>query len=157
MTTFSAEGEPVDESPETDDFIHELLGVTQEDIDAWPPPYRDGQVHVMSEKCGTCVFRPGNLMNLPPGKLKGMADHVQETGIPFSCHQTLAYSEPRYREHYEGMALCAGAVENYGEQSVIMRMAHAMDVIVEVGAYPSSKITDRPTDTDQARPETSAS
>ena len=157
MTTFDAEGEPVDESPETDDFIHELLGVTEEDIANWPPPYRDGKVHVMESKCSTCVFRGGNLMHLPPGKLKGMAEHVQETGIPFSCHQTLAYSESRYREHYQGMALCAGAVENYGEQSVIMRMAHAMDVIVQVEKYPSSPISDRPADTAEASREASAS
>lgn len=104
----------------------------------YPPPYRDGKVHVMAEKCFTCVFRPGNIMHLSPGRLKSMADHVQETGVPFSCHQTLAYSEERYRDHYQGNALCAGAVENYGDKSVVMRMAHACDVIEEVEPYPGT-------------------
>lgn len=146
MTTFNAEGNPIDEDS---NFLNEILDVTDEEIAAWPPPYRDGKVHVMSEKCSSCVFRAGNPMHLPPGKFKGMAEHVKETGIPFSCHQTLAYSERRYRDHYAGMALCAGAVESYGDQSVVMRMANAMNVIVLVGTYPSSKVADRPTESER--------
>lgn len=98
-------------------------------------PFRDGKVHVMSDKCSTCVFRPGNLMHLSPGRLKGMVDHVQETGVPFSCHQTLPYAEGAYVEHYGGAALCHGAVERYGEDSIIMRMAHAHEIIESVEPY----------------------
>lgn len=97
-----------------------------------PEPYRDGYVHVMADKCSTCVFRPGNLMHLEPGRLQSMAADVQETGIPFSCHQTLPYSSQKYLDHYGGAALCAGAVEAYGDWSPILRLAAAKDVIAYV-------------------------
>ena len=102
----------------------------------WGQPYRDDRVHVMREKCTTCVFRPGNLMHLNPGRLQDMAAQVQESGVPFSCHQTLSYSAPKYKEHYDGMALCRGAVDAYGDESVVIRMAYAMDVVEEVEPYP---------------------
>lgn len=98
-------------------------------------PYRDGKVHIMSEKCSTCVFRPGDPMNLRPGRLKELTDHVQETGVPFSCHQTLPYASKVHTEHYGGAALCHGAVESYGDQSIPMRMARALDAVVEVEPY----------------------
>ena len=102
----------------------------------WGQPYRDGKVHVMAEKCGTCVFHPGNRMHLSPGRLADMADHVKETGVPFACHQTLSYAADKYRDHYGGNALCRGAVDAYGDQSMIMRMAHAVGNIEEVEPYP---------------------
>lgn len=117
------------------------MGAAEVDFDderdpSWGQPYRNGKVHVMSEQCSTCVFRPGNLMHLSPGRLKGMAEHVQETGVPFACHQTLSYASAEYQAHYDGEALCAGAVENYGDQSVVMRMAHAHNVIEHVEPHP---------------------
>lgn len=101
----------------------------------YPQPFRDGKVHVMSEKCSTCVFRPGNLMRLRPGRLQEMTDHVQDTGVPFSCHQTLAYASIEHQEHYEGNALCAGAVEQYGPESNIIRMARLMEIVEGVDPH----------------------
>lgn len=100
-------------------------------------PYRNGSVHVMSEKCSTCVFRTGNLMHLRPGRLKEMTDHVQATGIPFSCHQTLPYAGTKHVDHYGGAALCHGAVEVYGSDSTTMRLAYTLDIITEVTPFPS--------------------
>jgi hypothetical protein len=34
--------------------------------------YRNRQVHVLAEQCATCIFRPGNLMELCPGRVRGM-------------------------------------------------------------------------------------
>lgn len=104
----------------------------------WGQPYRDGKVHVMREKCSTCVFRPGNIMNLAPGRLKGMVEHVEETGIPFVCHQTLSYGAPEYKDHYDGEALCAGAVEHCADRSTVMRLAEAADVIEQVEPSPAT-------------------
>lgn len=101
-------------------------------------PYRDGRVHVMSEKCSTRVFRPGNLMRLRPGRLKELTDHTQSTGIPFSCHQTLPYAEAEYVAHYGGAALCRGAVDVYGHESPTMRLAYALEVVTEVAPYPGA-------------------
>lgn len=88
-------------------------------------PYRDGRVHVMSRKCSTCVFRPGNLMRLRPGRLKELTDHTQATGIPFSRHQTLPYAESDYVDHY-------------GHDSTTMSLAYALDVVTEVPPYAPS-------------------
>lgn len=104
-----------------------------------PDPYRDGKVHVMSEKCSTCVFRPGNIMHLPPGRLKALTDHAQETGVPFSCHQTLPYASKEHSEYYGGSALCAGAVENYGDSSPFVLLARDWDVIEPVQPYPGKE------------------
>lgn len=110
-----------------------------DDLDAdlgQPEPYRDGRVHVMAEKCSTCVFRPGNPMSLRPGQLKDLTDHVQETGVPFSCHQTLPYAGAEHIAFYGGAALCAGAVANYAAGSPQMQLALAMDVVTYVDPAP---------------------
>ena len=38
--------------------------------------YNNGKVHVCEKKCSTCIFRPGNLMNLNPGRAKEMLDET---------------------------------------------------------------------------------
>jgi hypothetical protein len=51
--------------------------------------YRDGRVHVQQTKCSTCIYRPGNLMHLEPGRKDGMeADAIRDQGV-IPCHQTL--------------------------------------------------------------------
>ena len=55
--------------------------------------YRDGRIHVLSEKCSTCVFRPQNLMHLAPGRLKDLVESNVENGSALTCHQTLPYGE----------------------------------------------------------------
>lgn len=58
-----------------------------------------GEVRVCDSLCSTCVFRPGNLMNLDPGRVAGMVrDAVADEGH-IICHQTLGTQEP---------AMCAG-------------------------------------------------
>lgn len=107
------------------------------DLETPAEPYRDGRVHVMAEKCSTCVFRPGNPMSLRPGQLKDLTDHVQETGVPFSCHQTLPYAGAEHVAFYGGAALCAGAVANYAADSPQMQLAIAMDVVTHVDPAPA--------------------
>ena len=51
--------------------------------------YRDGKVHVMEAKCPTCIYRPGNLMHLEPGRKDTMqADAIRDQGV-IPCHQTI--------------------------------------------------------------------
>jgi hypothetical protein len=80
------------------------------------PVYRDRVVHVMAEQCSTCVLRPGNLMGLSPGRVRGMVKN--EYG--FACHQTLGHDQ----------ALCIAWIKKYGPGSPIIRLAMAMDVLV---------------------------
>lgn len=47
-------------------------------------------LRVMSGPCSTCIFRPGNLMHLHPGRVKGMVDAVVEHDGFTPCHKTLS-------------------------------------------------------------------
>ena len=51
--------------------------------------FRDGRVHVQGELCSTCIFRPGNLMDLRPGRVRQMRDEARENDAAIVCHQTL--------------------------------------------------------------------
>ena len=53
------------------------------------PPFRDGKVHVCREMCKTCVFRPGNLMDLVPGRLEQMIEGAVRNESSIICHATL--------------------------------------------------------------------
>lgn len=46
-------------------------------------------VRVMAERCSTCIFRPGNLMHLQPGRVKEMVAKVRATEGCIPCHKTL--------------------------------------------------------------------
>lgn len=52
-------------------------------------PYRDGRVHVRAELCSTCIFRPGNLMDLRSGRVRQMIDEAKADDAAIVCHQTL--------------------------------------------------------------------
>lgn len=66
--------------------------------------YRDGKVHVCAEMCPTCVFRPGNLMHLEPGRLREMVDRARKDESTIVCHSTL-YTDER--------AACRGFFDRY--------------------------------------------
>lgn len=89
--------------------------------------YRDGKVHVLSEKCSTCIFRGGNLMHLNGGRVKGMVEEATEAESVIVCHQTLsAYGKT------ENNAACRGYVDSYGDRVMTLRLAEAMGIIEEV-------------------------
>jgi hypothetical protein len=46
-------------------------------------------VRVMAERCLTCIFHPGNLMDLRSGRVKGMLAEVRRTEGCIPCHETL--------------------------------------------------------------------
>lgn len=70
--------------------------------------YREGRIHVCAEMCETCVFRPGNLMRLTPGRLRGMIDESRAAESAIICHKTL---EPEV-----GDAVCRGFFDRYPTQ-----------------------------------------
>jgi hypothetical protein len=74
------------------------------------PPFRDGTVHVMADRCSTCVFRPGNLMQLQPGRLRQMIrDGRAGDGGGIICHKTLAIWDP----DGDGEAICRGFFDRF--------------------------------------------
>jgi len=89
------------------------------------PPYRDGKVHVLKERCSTCVFRPGNLMNLNEGRFKDLVETNRERDTAFACHQTLYGQTP-------AEAICRGYFDAYGDEITPLRMAKIMGIIEEV-------------------------
>lgn len=89
--------------------------------------FRDGRVHVLAEKCSTCIFRPGNLMTLEPGRVKNMVDGCRndETGagnIP--CHSTI------WTEGVEP-AICRGFYDAYRQDIPLLDLAASIGLIEE--------------------------
>lgn len=93
----------------------------------WRGPYRDDKVHVMAEKCSTCVFRPGNLMDLKPGRVKDLVRGNLDDESALICHKTLAYSPGQ-----PDGAICSGFFDAYAQDSTTLRLAIAMDIIERV-------------------------
>jgi hypothetical protein len=82
--------------------------------------FRNGKVHVQRRMCSTCIFRPGNLMNLEPGRVEGMVEGAGDDGcIP--CHKNLSG---------EGQAVCRGFFDNHKNQ--LLQIAERLDMIEEV-------------------------
>lgn len=85
--------------------------------------YRDGEVHVLAEKCRTCIFGPNRPVSA--GRVRGMVEQTQaEDGGNIPCHSTLF--EPGVDN-----AICRGWWDRYADQDVLMRLAQAMEIVVE--------------------------
>ncbi len=82
----------------------------------------DGEVvHVMERKCSTCIYRPGNLMKLEPGRREGMeAGAIAEQGV-IPCHQTIHGS--RKQE-----AVCRGFYD-VAKRETLLQLAERLGII----------------------------
>jgi hypothetical protein len=90
-----------------------------------PPTASDGEVRVCREMCSTCVFRPGNLMRLAPGRLRGMIEEARAGESGIVCHSTL---------HLREGAICRGYYDRYAMDVWTFRLAAHLGVIREVDA-----------------------
>lgn len=81
-------------------------------------PARDNGVWVMKDKCATCIFRPGNLMQLNPGTVADMKKSADEKGTCIICHEYM--TGPR-------SAVCAGYYEHHDSQ--LLQIAERMKVV----------------------------
>lgn len=80
--------------------------------------YVNGKVNVCVRKCDTCIFRPGNLMHLEPGRVEGMIERADRNESCIPCHHTLDQGQ---------QAVCKGYfVRN---SSMSLRVARMMDLI----------------------------
>lgn len=84
-------------------------------------PARDNGVWVMAEKCATCIFRPGNLMDLKPGVVAEMKRGADEKGTCIICHEGMIGPNSAV------CAVCAGYYENCN--SALLQIAERMNVI----------------------------
>lgn len=77
-----------------------------------------GRARLLTEKCSTCVFRPGNPMRLREGRLRDLIRDNLDAGAVLICHQTLPYGD-----HPEaGEAMCRGFWDAYGTQTNTVRV-----------------------------------
>lgn len=73
---------------------------------------------VLSERCATCVFRPGNLMHLRPGRLRDLVDRNLAAGALLTCHDTLSHGD-----HPDaGEAACRGFWDRYAPATNLFRV-----------------------------------
>jgi hypothetical protein len=99
--------------------------------------YRGGLVHVLSEKCQSCIFTKNR-----PVEGERVAQMVRDTkddpGATIPCHSTL------YRPGKQDNAICAGWFERFAETDPVLRQAQAMGIIT---------YDDPPTDSVWPKPE----
>lgn len=94
-----------------------------EDEEERPVACYDGAgLHVMRERCSTCIFRPGNLMRLNEGRLADMTASTDRDDTNVICHKTLDRSVG---------ALCRGSVDRRAGQMV--RVAERIGALREDG------------------------
>jgi len=87
-------------------------------------PYRGGQIHVLAERCSTCVFRPGNLMSLSPGRLADLARENIAADSALQCHQTLEYATDPAPP-----AVCRGFYDSHAERVRPLWLARMMGLV----------------------------
>lgn len=87
-----------------------------------------GRPRLLSERCSTCVFWPGNLMHLREGRLQELVNDNLRDGGALTCHQTLSYGE-----HPDvGEAVCRGFYDAVGDRSQIVRIVERLGGYAEV-------------------------
>jgi hypothetical protein len=68
-----------------------------------------GGSRLLSERCPTCILRPGDPMYLGPGRLRAVIGEALAAGTFVICHDTLTYGDfPDY-----GPAICRGFFDAY--------------------------------------------
>jgi hypothetical protein len=79
--------------------------------------FRDEHVHVCEDMCSTCIFRPGNLMDLRRGRVPQMIDEAVADEASIPCHKTLGGDT----------AVCRGFFDRM--ETLPLRLAVALDIV----------------------------
>lgn len=80
-------------------------------------------VRICAAKCPTCIFRPGNLMHLNPGRVKAMVADCLTTDAYIPCHDTL---------HGAKQAICRGFYDAHGHRVTITQLAQRLGFLKEI-------------------------
>lgn len=95
-----------------------------------------GKPKLLSRKCDTCIFRPGNLMDLRPGRLTEMVKGSLQGGAPILCHETLDYELDDEEGNHTGQgpdeAVCRGYYDKHGSQTNLVRIYQRLGGYEEV-------------------------
>lgn len=85
-----------------------------------------GRTRRLARQCQTCVFKPGNLMHLEPGRLKDLVAQALAAQSYVVCHETLPGVAP------DGVApaVCRGFADAYSTNAlrIIERLWGFVDV-----------------------------
>lgn len=82
-------------------------------------PLTPAGLRVCREECSTCVFRPGNLMSLQPGRLRGMIRDSLRNDSFIPCHKTLDGER----------AVCRGFYDRHSHASLGCRLGAFVGII----------------------------
>ncbi|MEV0360671.1 hypothetical protein AB0H71_31905 [Nocardia sp. NPDC050697] len=84
----------------------------------------DGQIRVCRRRCSTCIFEPGNLKDLRPGRVAELVRETLSSEGHIVCHSTLDSHG----------AICRGFADNplAHDRSLALRTARALDVLTEI-------------------------
>jgi hypothetical protein len=77
-----------------------------------------GQPQVCAQQCSDCIGRPGNPMQLNPGRVGQMVRGAVSSGGAIICHQTLSYGD----HPEQGGAVCRWFYDTYGHLSNVIRI-----------------------------------
>lgn len=72
---------------------------------------------VCADRCATCIFHPGNRMQLRPGRVRQMVRDSLAGGGFITCHSTLPSTAGPGRA-----AVCRGFFDAYGHLSNLLRV-----------------------------------
>ena len=87
--------------------------------------YRDGRVHVMSDLCGSCIFKPHERPVDGARVAEMVRATMDEDGATVVCHKTL------YREVDEH-AICRGWLDRFGRRDRFLELADRIGIMEEV-------------------------
>lgn len=90
---------------------------------------------MLARKCPTCIYRPGNLMHLQPGRREDMENAANELGSWIVCHATLTANGTPLGEQ----AICRGYWDVHQRNSFGCRLANYYGGPVEVPAPTETK------------------
>jgi hypothetical protein len=91
-----------------------------------------GKPRLLAEQCRTCVGRPGNLMDLRPGRLKNLiAGNTGPDALGLICHETYEFDDDDQPTGDE-QAFCRWFWENYRHLANYQRICERLGGFTEV-------------------------
>jgi hypothetical protein len=91
-----------------------------------------GKTRLLAEECATCIFKPGNLMHLSPGRLRQMVTEARGDAGYIICHSTLPYAGSPIPP-----AICRGFADRYTTWQ--LQVIERLWGFIEVEPPPSSR------------------
>lgn len=90
--------------------------------------YRNKRVHVLSERCSSCIFRSatdGRIQGVPPSRVAEMVQTARGNDSVIPCHQTI------YEDDVEP-AICRGYYDGSSDRIAALRVAKMLEAITFV-------------------------